>query len=434
MKFSRWKSGKLSKLNIITGTNEVGKSTILRAITEGLTRGGVPPEHITIGEDKAKVAIEIDGQFLIESTATAKGSYRKITDNGKPVSAPQQFLDRILGRMGSVNPVDILTANTADRREMILAALPLELPADAIDKAVPNGVNVDYVKEPLAVISRMDKTIHPLDFLEKAAKVVYDARTGVNRELDKKKKSVEALAETLPQIDFSEFEGFDPDKRMANLEEANARIAEHENLRRTIQGIEQGVADRKDRIQRLRAEIVTLENEIGTGESSLQQYRSQYDAFVAPNTDVIKDEISRYNKAQAAIGQKRQLDSAQAEIGALSDESEALSAFLKGITLLPTKILAGAKLPVIGLEIRANDIYLGGIPFDDLSTGQKVNLAVDIGIAAAGPLKVLCVDRFECMGKEFRERFEAKIDESDVEAFVTITTSEGELNVESKGE
>ena len=97
--------GALGKFNVVTGGNGVGKSSVVKAISEAVKSTGVDPTLIYLGEDKAEILIEIDDKIQVERTITPTANTVKVVDNGTPVNKPQTFLKRLLGPY-NFNPVD----------------------------------------------------------------------------------------------------------------------------------------------------------------------------------------------------------------------------------------------------------------------------------------------------------------------------------------
>ena len=75
-------------------------------------------------------------------------------------------------------------------------------------------------------------------------------------------------------------------------------------------------------------------------------------------------------------------------------------------------------------------ITIDGLPITNLSTSRQIKLALDIARATAGPLKLICIDRFESLDHEQREAFFKEIEGDGFQYFISQVTS-GDLTVET---
>ncbi|MFA5453530.1 MAG: hypothetical protein WC248_08150, partial [Candidatus Methanomethylophilaceae archaeon] len=72
----------------------------------------------------------------------------------------------------------------------------------------------------------------------------------------------------------------------------------------------------------------------------------------------------------------------------------------------PAELLQQIELPIKGLGINEQmQITIDDLPITNLSTSRQIKLALDIARATAGPLKLICFDRFESLDDDQREMF-----------------------------
>jgi len=89
---------------------------------------------------------------------------------------------------------------------------------------------------------------------------------------------------------------------------------------------------------------------------------------------------------------------------------------------LPAKLLAETELPVAGLGINENmQLTIDGLPIRNLSTGRQIKLALDIARATAGPLKLICIDRFESLDPINQELFFQEVEGDGYQYFISTT-------------
>jgi len=90
--------------------------------------------------------------------------------------------------------------------------------------------------------------------------------------------------------------------------------------------------------------------------------------------------------------------------------------------------LSKANLPIKGLTVSEGQVLINGLPIDNLSDGEKMELSVEIAKHKAGDLGVVFLDKFESLDSVSREAFLKLCLESDLQFFITLV-ADGELEV-----
>jgi hypothetical protein len=119
---------------------------------------------------------------------------------------------------------------------------------------------------------------------------------------------------------------------------------------------------------------------------------------------------------------------------ALQTEADALDGMvIKFRDDLPAQVLSEAKLPIEGLKIDGDDITVGGIPIDQLSGAEKMELALSIvrALAASAPLKLICIDGVEQLDDDSLAAFEKQAQGDGFQYFVSRVgvPREGEIEI-----
>jgi hypothetical protein len=103
----------------------------------------------------------------------------------------------------------------------------------------------------------------------------------------------------------------------------------------------------------------------------------------------------------------------------------------------PAELLKTIELPFDGIGINSDNlITLNGLPIKNLSTSKQVRVCLDIArvYAKNNPLKLICIDKLECLDETVRKEFLTQIEEdSECQFFVTLVTY-GDLKIETRGE
>ena len=96
----------------------------------------------------------------------------------------------------------------------------------------------------------------------------------------------------------------------------------------------------------------------------------------------------------------------------------------------PAELMKKAKMPVKGLGINDDmQITIDGLPIKNLSTSRQIKLALDIARATAGPLKLICIDRFESLSPKNQKVMLGEMEKDDFQYFIS-TVSNDEMKVE----
>ncbi|MBU3102950.1 hypothetical protein [Clostridium gasigenes] len=103
---------------------------------------------------------------------------------------------------------------------------------------------------------------------------------------------------------------------------------------------------------------------------------------------------------------------------------------------LPQELLKTAKMPIKGISVDVEgNVRIGGMLIDNLSDGEKLELAMRVAKASCGELKVICMDRFESLDKDSQDELLIEMEADEYQYFVTevAKTQSGEIEVEKIG-
>ncbi|SDO86886.1 AAA family ATPase [Clostridium gasigenes] len=103
---------------------------------------------------------------------------------------------------------------------------------------------------------------------------------------------------------------------------------------------------------------------------------------------------------------------------------------------LPQELLKTAKMPIKGISVDVEgNVRIGGMLIDNLSDGEKLELAMRVAKASCGELKVICMDRFESLDKDSQDELLIEMEADEYQYFVTevAKTESGEIEIEKIG-
>jgi len=390
-----------SKTNVIVGKNKQGKTSILKAIRTAFT-GDADSASIRIGEGKAEIMVELD-ELSIKRTITEKGNYLDISNKeGMRMPAPQKYLDGILGTF-SFNPIEFFEKKPADRKKYLLNAIKLTISQDEL---------AHYTGEKL---TGLDYDAHALEVVEEARKFYYDKRTAANAEKIKKEKTLAELASKVP-------EGFDPksvsDEAINKLRDAiqtdKMTKQKHESHKAHIASLQKEEAQIKEDIAKLQERLKGVEADIVSALDVEFDYSDDMSLAAA------EEALAKLESQREIVFTVKRANEVRSELSVAVQEADKLDDIVKKLSKeVPEDLIAKAKLPVEGLTISGNDIFVNGVSLDNLSSSEQLRFGLEIVRALNGNFKVICVDGIETLDKESFEFFLKEVENDDFQYFVT---------------
>ena len=357
-----------SHMNLVSGKNGAGKSSLIEAMIDAIKgrseMGKHPERKIKNGQSKAIIEVSLDdgeNTLHIRRTITNKGVYLKAERaDGKPVT--QTDLDRLL---------DSSTINITK----LLHLSPKE--------------QIEFVKE----IADIDTTE-----LENQYKELYAERTVLNREAKKAKAAVESFGEVdkVEPVNISDL--------LKELEEADKKNRKVEQEEDEITDIEDAIASNEEMIEKakgqiqyykeliakLKGDIKDLSEDNKEKTKELKQRRKKLPEKI--DTTPIKQKISeaeetnsRAKKYEMYLQAKKASDEALAKVKAINDE-------MNKILKEREDVIRNSRLPFKNVEFDKDlGVVIGGIPFSEMSSAQQIRIMSRIYIESNPELKVIYI-------------------------------------------
>lgn len=468
------------RITVIKGRNGTGKSSALAALQKALEGGNLAKLARVPGpgeeEPEPEVVLVLAGDGSETYRVKRKGDKvdvrARVGDTAafESVGKPVAWLRSLFDPAGA-NPVAFLQAKDADRALMLLEALPLKMDRAAL--LAEMGVDAKDLPP-------IPTGLHPLEECSLIRDATFARRHGVNRDADGKAKSADQLRRSMPAVapsdDRARIDALEAEvgPLAEDLGSRETRVcAEHEAALRAA-NTEQEAAEAKiaaafkvaahdaraqhaawaaSRRAEVEAEIATAAQKVegqiharkATDEARLDELdraraakvtaadqthdAAQRDLGALRNTLAAKREQLATLRAQAdGAAAYRALD-AQAtafeeEAERLKAESARLTAALDALDAFRRRL--AEDLPIPGLEIRDRQITVGGIPYDQLNTAARVDLAVQVAClrAKGARLPVVFVDGAEALDHEHFAILVDRLKAAGVQAFVGRVTDE----------
>lgn len=413
----------------VTGDNELGKSTLLKAIGALLT--GERDDVLRNGASKgfAKMVVGDDGEeFDVSLSFTENNPRGTLTIKQKSTGMATNnvsMLQRIFGYQDFDAVEFSRWSETAEgRRKQIAVVKSLLAPAvreriEAIDVEVNGlknertGVNRD-VKTFDTLVAQIADRMEPGDIEKYATPIDVTAlmeQQATNAKLIEKAKTVRAaLAQRTEQIAAI------PGRIEAEKEKADsARKYYADKVLAAKAAYEQAVAEQKDAETKIaetyKSEIAGIEAEkadLETRKANAEQWLAKYEQNNPEHTNIPEQlaKAEAHNKKYSLVEQykekKHQLDAVKAQ-------SDKIEAGIDALAKERAELVANAQLPIDGLSFTDDGLELNGVPFvpGKVSDSQIMEIAAKLVIASNPTVKVFRIARGESLGAK---RLETIID------------------------
>lgn len=223
------------KVNLISGGNERGKTSILEVIEKALHNTKRRARFVRFGAEKAYIELDTDDGINIrrtikEDTAGLDTGTVKVTKDGQPVKAPESFLRELFGITArkkadvfTFNPVDFMLKKDTEQTAILLALMPITVTAADAQAWFGEAPRVNYEKHGLQVLRDLEQWF-------------YDARQEANARVKATKNESEAVAKRLPDnYDLEEWS-------KVNLGQLFSELTDAQDINRTIK-LQIGIID-----------------------------------------------------------------------------------------------------------------------------------------------------------------------------------------------
>ncbi len=389
-------------LVVIGGKNDAGKSSLLDAIE--MAMGGearTPPQPIRRGEKAAKVVLDL-GDLVVTRKYTSAGSRSLVLANkeGARFPSPQAMLDKLYGAL-SFDPL-------------------------AFERMVP--------KEQAETLRRLVGL--DLSDLDKAREDLYGERTLKNRDVKALQVTADAV-EAFPDVPAEEVSIEAVSKEMLQAEQYRRLAAEAE---REVDKVRDRINATGTEIDRSRAEIkrlgIALDNEKRKLDGfkdeaedlerdlDARQITAQAAAAVVPDVEAIRVRLAAAEGINVKVRSNRQHAEAVRMLQDAKGDAEALTSKIESLDAQRGARLAGTAFPVEGLSLGDEGVLLGGLPFEQASTSDRIRVSVAIGLASNPKLRVLLVRDGSLLGAEKVQILAEMAEKADAQVWLEMLQEE----------
>jgi len=448
----------------LSGTNGIGKTSVIDAIRYALTNKSDRDYIVRKGETEGEILIETDtGLRINRKSRTNQADYKSVKQNGAEIGSPEAFLRDIFTPL-QLNPIEFMEMDKKKQNATILDMIEYDWDINKIKEwfgEIPGWVSYDQ------------NILQILDDIQSEKGEYFMHRQDINRDIRNKKAFIEEIAEGIPagyDVEkwkaastsdiYHEIEQIRSDNRMIEKAqmlkdardskirsfEADKEIAKSaldtEFSNRSHQ-IEQDILKLNNQIKALQTEQEGLaskkQDKLALIEQKYKTDVTKYDAEVAEYAPYIgreKKDVSGLvkdaeymEKMKGHINEYERMIDLQKEVEDLSAESMDLTNKIEKARTLPGEILQNCNIPIEGLTVENGIPLINGLPVSNLSEGEKLDLCIDVSIQKPNGLQIILIDGAEKLSTGLREKLYAKCKEKGLQFIATRTTDDTAMTV-----
>lgn len=448
----------------LTGSNGLGKTSVIDAIRYALTNNSNRDYIIKNGESEGEILIETDtGLSVNRKKRSEQADYKSVKEDGKQITSPEHFLSNLISPL-QLDPVAFTLMDKKEQNRIILDLIEFDWDLNWIKEQfgeIPSGV--DYQQNILQVLN--DIQSENGDY--------FVARQDINREIRNKKAFVEEIAQSIPanyQADvWEEYDLGATYEKIEKIKSENNRIERaklfkdsYDNKIRGFQAEKEIAISEAERtissertaltstIERLKAEILATTEKLETLSSKMQdktavidsQYKEKIakldsdmlvaDKYIGRETidcSELEKEVSTAQEMKKHLNEYSRMRRLQVEVEELIQNSNELTKKIELARTLPGEILKTATIPIDGFTVENGIPLINGLPVSNLSEGEKLQLCVDVALSKPNSLQIILIDGAEKLSEENRNKLYGRCKEKGLQFIATRTTNSNELEV-----
>lgn len=402
----------------ITGDNELGKSTVLKAIGALLT--GNRDAVLKNGESKgfAKMIVGDDGEeYEVELKFTKANPRGTLSIKSKTTGMKSDnvsMLQKIFGYTDFDAVEFSRWSETAEGRRKQIEVVKSLLPEEVRTRISEIDTTVAGLKTERTGVNRDLKTYKSISDAAGQGLTTQDLKTYA------KPKDITELmkeqAENAQLIEKAKTVSSALEQRKKQLEEIPERLAAakatyEKAIEEAKKAIERTEKLYKEAIAQIESEKADYESRKANAEKWLANYEENNPEKLDTSEQLRKAEEHNKMAAKVAdyLSKKKQADDKKAEAEKMDSEITELSAERE-------KLISSAKLPISGLSFSDDGLVLNDVPFvaGKVSDSQIMEVAAKLIIASNPTVKVFRIARGESLGQK---RLQAILDLAKKEGF-----------------
>lgn len=340
---------------IIKGNNGAGKSSLTDGLVAMLAgKRFFPDRPIRDGETHAHVEAKI-GNFIIRRDWNLKnGEVKEKTslryDDGRPISSPQTFLDRMFGgtKFANFDPSEFIRDEKSQR----------------------------------AVLLKMIGIDNLLEEIKKDYALIFSKRQDINRKIRDQKGVIQEIHIPGDDIPTKLLSAGDLSKEITEATKTNSENAKKRNM---LDNKRTEFDTIKNTIDNLLRNLAVLRENQSNLAGDIEELEAQTEGLKDVDTNEMLGDLELIEQQNEAITQangKRTIRKTAEDKGEeMQKESDGYTKELESLLYKKTNALKKAKFPVAGLSVDDDNILFNGMPITQESDSKRLQIAMQIAIA-----------------------------------------------------
>ncbi len=451
----------------IIGAKGKGKTSVLDALRYAFTNSSNREFIVRQGNSEGEILVETnDDLTILRKKRENRGDYKSIKLGQQEIKSPERYLSQIITPL-QLNPVEFSRMTTAEQNRAILDLIDFKWDMNWISEKfgeIPKGVNYDQ---------NILKVLHDI---QKEDSQYFLERQDINREIKHKKAFIEDIAAEIPEgYQYERWNSYDlagaykqlNDKNRENEQIINARkfqedIKERESSINSLKlvelnklaseinsekfALEEKIDRLKESIENCRLEISNLDDKYNDKakvievkhEKNLELLRnehgraSEYARRTPHDVEELESGIATAEEMKKHLREYVKMNNLRKEIEDLKMLSAELTSKIETARRLPSEILENTELPIPNLTIEDGKPLINGLPLSNLSTGETIEMCVNVAIAKSGNVKIVLLDGMESL-QDDRLKLYDLCRKNGIQFIATRTTNDNELEIINLG-
>lgn len=450
----------------LTGSNGVGKSSVLDAIRLALTNNSKRKYVVKNGKTEGRIFVKLDdGTSIDRKKRTDKSDYKSIKDeNGNEINSPEAFLRDIFTPL-QLEPVEFLSMNEQEQNRILLNLIEF------------NKDKKEFIKEKFGEeinwVNYDESILEILNQIQAKEGKYYQDREEINRNARNALAIAADIAKDIPEnYEYNKWKNYTLSDKYEELnkdksfnEKIDKSIAYKEDYANKIKQIEtvenntllQIEADKTTEKNKITTEILGLKSRIELLQKELENVDMKYENVISEtksqtiaekakldenikianewaskekiNTEILENELKIAEEMKGHINEYDRMIEMQQNAENLKNVSEGLTNKIELARTLPGEILKEVNIPVKNLTVENGIPLVNGLPVGNLSEGEKLQLCVDVTLSDNNNLKLILIDGTEKLSEENRKKLYEICKEKGLTVIATRTTDNPELNI-----